>query len=76
MKDRPTGRFFDSLLGRYPYNYDLSDGVYEGVDREKSTTDYDTDKAGHDDHKDRFDHCRNVVNLFVEFGFVDLGGFS
>ena len=49
----------------------LSDSIHERVNGEEGTADDDADQASHDDHKDRFDHGRNIINLFVELGFVD-----
>ena len=52
------------------------DIVDEGVDGEQGAADHHADEAGHDDHKDRFDHSGDVINLLIELGFVNLGGLA
>lgn len=57
-------------------SYRLTDSVHKRVDREEGAADDDADEAGHDNHKDRLDHGGDVVNLLVEFCFIDGGGFA
>ena len=51
-------------------------GIDEGVDGEEGAADDDADEAGHDNHEDWLNHGGDVVNLLVEFSFVDGGGFA
>ena len=65
---------------RYPVlalsDGDLPDTIHQRVDREQGTTDDYANEASHDNHEDRLNHGRNIVDLLVELVFIDLGGFA